>query len=126
MGAIRIEKQQSLESLYGLDNVESIDGNIKLNGNNDLQDIEGIENIDDVDDIEVSNNPSLCQSLVDGFIDNLESAGWMGNAILVNNSDNDEDCDGYKIDDDCDDTNPNLGGRSSDGDCDGIFFNLRL
>ena len=36
----------------------------------------------------------------DGFIDNLESTGWMGNAILVNNSDNDEDCDGYKIDDD--------------------------
>jgi hypothetical protein len=92
-GFLSVGSHASLANINGLSNLTAVGGDLWIEGNAILDNLAGLSSLATVegypnsfyDDLNITDNPSLCQSLVDAFFALLPSNS-------TNSSGNDEGC----------------------------------
>jgi hypothetical protein len=85
---IRISDNPEITQVDGLSNITTVGNYMHVYRNDALTNLDGLSSLSVVgDDVTIRDNPSLCQSLVDAFIDLISALGWTGTALITDNAD---------------------------------------
>ena len=88
VGDLRIVGNAALTNVDGLESLTTVSSSLSIVDNDALTNIDGLASLTSVGGHPyIASNTTLCQSLVDAFVDALVALGWQGAATMFANAD---------------------------------------